>query len=343
MQRHARPGLTLVEVLVVIAIIGLLLGMLLPAAQSAREAGRRLACSNNLKQIAFGMQSHVVTHGIFPTNGWSWTWFGDPDRGADWRQPGGWVFNVLPYVDQMSLYQLQAGKTGVNKWNAAAQVMQTVVPTMQCPSRRGGSLSAASGSALPAHAFPGMSSVPARVAKTDYAGNSSASYNDGPAVIPNCSAPSTWSPPWKGPPDYSSGINSEGAAFWTCSNRNMTGVIFAGSAISPAHIRDGLSFTYLCGEKYLCPDSYDNAASPGHNESMYIGDNADISRWVAQSPLQDTAGVEMWNQFGAAHPVSLNMAFCDGSVRTIAYTVNLITHQRLGNRRDGQVIDADAF
>lgn len=341
MQRDTRPGLTLVELLVVIAIIGVLVGMLLPAVQSVREASRRLACANNLKQLALGAQSHLTANGAFPTNGWSWAWFGDPDRGADWRQPGGWVFNLLPYVDQMALYQIQAGKTGDDKWTAAAQLMQTLVPTMQCPSRRAGKLTKAGGSADARRAFPGKS-PPAMVAKTDYAGNGGETINDG-AWIQGCAAPSSWSPSYMGPPDYPSGVNFEAAAFWTCGNRSMKGVMFAGSVISPAHIRDGLSSTYLCGEKYLNPDNYENAGSPGDNESMYIGDNADISRFVAQAPMQDTRGLETWYPFGASHAVSFNMAFCDGSVRSIAYTISPTTHQRLGNRRDGQTIDIDTF
>ena len=167
MNSHHR-GMTLVELLMVIAIIGLLVAMLLPAVQSARETSRRLSCTNNLKQIALGMQSHVAANGAFPTNGWSWAWLGDPDRGTDWKQPGGWVFNVLPYVEQMPLYENQAGKTGVDKWAAAAQLMQTLVPTMQCPSRRAGKLTKAGGSASAPRSFPG-NSPPSMVAKTDYA------------------------------------------------------------------------------------------------------------------------------------------------------------------------------
>ena len=97
-----RRAFTLVELLVVIAIIGILVALLLPAVQAAREAARRAQCTNNLKQLALGMIQHESAHRYLPTAGWWGSWVGDPDRGFDSRQPGGWIYNILPFIEEQA-------------------------------------------------------------------------------------------------------------------------------------------------------------------------------------------------------------------------------------------------
>src|SRR5947207_12126668 len=104
LRRCRRDGFTLIELLVVIAIIAILIGLLLPAVQKVREAAARTQCLNNLKQMGIGLHSCHDTNGYFPSGGWGWNWMGDPDRGSGKRQPGGWVFCILPYVEQQQLF-----------------------------------------------------------------------------------------------------------------------------------------------------------------------------------------------------------------------------------------------
>src|SRR5258707_4712943 len=104
--RSRRPlgrAFTLIELLVVIAIIAVLIALLLPAVQAAREAGRRVQCSNNLKQIALGLHSYHDSHNAFPAGGYG---LGMGNLAAA-NQPGAlakrvvsWGTAILPFVDQ---------------------------------------------------------------------------------------------------------------------------------------------------------------------------------------------------------------------------------------------------
>jgi prepilin-type N-terminal cleavage/methylation domain-containing protein len=324
-----RPAFTLVELLVVIAIIGVLVGLLLPAVQAAREAARRASCGNKLKQMGLGGQNHLSARGFFPAGGWGWYWIGDPENGGDWRQPGGWHFNILPYVDQAATHELQAGLSGSAKDAAAATMIQSIQSWANCPSRRSPALLPYAGG-RPIRPNP----APATAARSDYAANRGTVISDGPATFSSM--------PFYGPSSYADGV-VEGVAGmgrlgFQAVAAAMNGVTFSGSMTRPEEIADGLSSTYLYGEKYLNPDHYGTGLDSGDNECLFIGDNADVSRWTAAAPLQDTRGLGNNQIFGSAHPSGFGAVMCDGSVRTIGYSIDPAIHRRLGDRKDGGLV-----
>jgi prepilin-type processing-associated H-X9-DG protein len=124
-------------------------------------------------------------------------------------------------------------------------------------------------------------------------------------------------------------------------------------------ITDGSSNTYLAGEKFCDSDHYTDGLSAFDDEGWDTGWDWDTVRWsgtttypppqdtghadVVCRPIQDTPGLGTGFFFGSAHAIGFNMAFCDGSVQFINYSVNLETHYRLGNIADGKTIDAKAY
>ena len=324
-----KSAFTLVELLVVITIIGILIALLLPAVQAAREAARRAQCSNNLKQISLGCLNHESTYGFFPTNGWGPSWVGDPNCGAGYSQPGGFVFCILPYVEQMAVYQL--GMDAPDLVAANTKRLPTPVPTFNCPTRRAAkAYGCTSCPGCQPHYVPTVTTLPGE-ARTCYAAN----LGESDATF------------WWGlqPSSYSDG-NDPGHK-WLPDGVRLNGVCYLHSQVTTAMISDGTSNTYLVGEKYINPDHYTDGQDGGDDWSMYTGQQDDVSRTVGyfdssgkfqpSLPQQDTPGngTPSGFAFGSAHSGGFNMSFCDGSVRTIDYSIDAEVHRRLGNRQDG--------
>ena len=91
------------------------------------------------------------------------------------------------------------------------------------------------------------------------------------------------------------------------------------------------------------PDYYDTGQDYGDNEGIYSGWNNDLTRYALDFPIQDTSGRYTACIFGSAHGNSFHAAMCDGSVTAINYSIALTVHMALGNRADGQRIDAKAY
>jgi prepilin-type N-terminal cleavage/methylation domain-containing protein len=130
------PAFTLVELLVVIGIIGVLTGILLPAIHSARESARQTHCQNNLKQQALAIHQHVASFHRYPGNGWGYLWIGEPYRGSGHRQPGGWIYNLVPYLQRSHVDALGAEMTPEDRRASMRRLIQEPVSTYSCPSRQ---------------------------------------------------------------------------------------------------------------------------------------------------------------------------------------------------------------
>ncbi len=314
-----RRGFTLVELLVVVAIIGVLIALLLPAVQAARESARRMQCQNHLKQLALGSITFHETNKRFPPGGWGFRWPGFPNEGNGVGQPGGWIYNVLPYIEQRALHDLGTRDSQAAQKASSAQRVATPLAVLHCPTRRTAKLYRM----LPdADRAPRGTDPVTLVARNDYvmnAGDKLMNHGAGPETIEQ----------------------GKNGSYKFPELNASTGICYLRSEVNMAAVKDGSSHTYLVAEKYLNPDAYENGADPGDNENAYTGDDLDMLRWAQpnQPPRRDRPGETSGTQFGSAHASAWQAAMCDGSVHALSYTIDPAVHRRLSNRRDGQKID----
>ncbi len=166
-------GFTLVELLVVIAIIGILVGLLLPAVQAAREAARRMQCTNNLKQLGLSLHNYHDTHRVFPSGIYDIIAANGSVTGATplW----GWSVMVFPYIEQGNMFNQLNTSTNSLKFAVNDPVLlnllQTPIPTFKCPSDSSDNLN----SDRPIAAATGN----VQLATANYVGNFGQSDNSG--------------------------------------------------------------------------------------------------------------------------------------------------------------------
>lgn len=310
-----RRAFTLTELLVVMSIIGILVGLLLPAVQSVRERSRVTQCQNKLRQLGLAAQLHEAAFRHLPTNGWGFNWIGQADRGFGEDQPGGWIYNLLPYIEQNSLRQSMTIDTlGL----IPADRFDFSFPAVRCPTRPGEVRGSHGLTAMPFNTHPlGL------VAKSDYA------INEGDFITDTRGGPR-------------STRDSDVDLFEWSDTEMASGVSYQRSKVKYSFITDGLSQTYFCGEKYVPSESYFDDSYPGYDQSALCGVDIDIARWTHVLPRYDGTASDGsfgpgggMRSFGSAHRTGFSMVFCDGSVRLIDYAVDGKIHRSSGNRADG--------
>ena len=332
--RRETGGFTLVELLVVIAIIGILIALLLPAVQSAREAARRMQCTNNLKQTALAIHLyHDVNRQFPPGYGYFNTPYGTHDY---WEWP--WCVRLFPYIEQGALAEIMqsywsyaCGNTGA-KPAALLPVYQTAIASWQCPS------DPTATSPFNANHQCGSSANNATYARISYAANLGIGPMEGSLVPPS---------------RLEGGLSA---------SERVEGVFGVNRGARISAITDGTSNTLMlceliCGGECTirCVQVYDEG--PVFMQDCTPNDlTPDLTRWCdsadANQGLAPCApgsgtygGGILGNNFNrvvhtarSRHPGGVNAALCDGSVRFISESIALCTWQWLGTPAGGEVL-----
>jgi prepilin-type N-terminal cleavage/methylation domain-containing protein len=317
-MRSWKPqGFTLIELLIVIGICGMLVQLMLPAIQSAREAARKTTCKNNLRNLGVAAQLHLDNHKHYPSNGWGFAWLGDPDRGYGKRQPGSWVYNVLDYTEQGNLRKMGHGLAGRERADAIVQLCGSPIQGFNCPSRRENE----------------CRQVSQRNVKTndEFKIRITSSARSDYAI---CCGSTEIDQAKRNPKNLEQADDPKYKWF---DGMTFDGVGFGRSEVRFAQITDGTSKTYLIGEKFIDPNMYFSGRDQGDNESVYSGFDNDNTRSTFYVPEADKKIKPTQRRpFGSAHTNVWMMLYCDGSVHDISYELEHEVHKSLGSRNDGK-------
>jgi prepilin-type N-terminal cleavage/methylation domain-containing protein/prepilin-type processing-associated H-X9-DG protein len=330
-------GFTLVELLVVITIIGMLIALLLPAVQAARESARQMQCSNNLKQIGLGLHNYHSTVGCFPP---AYISPHDPndqnpstvnvDSGPGW----GWAAMLLPYLEQQNLHdQIHFDKDIKDSTNATARA--TSLSGFLCPSDDGTLTFTVDslGDSTPNYSAPvaDSSGKPVVVAHSNYVG-----IFGNPEI--------TCDPGFLLTKDPDTGKEDRLPKYRGMFCRNVSVCI--------ADVKDGTSNTLFVGERssrlayatwtgsvtggQVPPDPEKSTYGPEGAPILILGHTGvfgeDIPPHTPNSPVNHV------DDFWSFHPVGVNFLFVDGSVRRINDTIDPQVYCAMGTKAGGEAL-----
>jgi len=307
----------LVELLVVIAIIAVLIGLLLPAVQAARESARRMACGNNVKQTSLAFH---VYHDVKKRLPYA--------RSANNFKAHSWVVRMLPFLEQEPAYRrFTTALPGVGlHWGGvhdlsnptfqATGALKTQIPSMLCAS-------SARTTRYTTETVPGGGGFCG-----DYAvntGHSQVKKTDGSIDYDPPAYQSTG--PFPLAPGYSTSTGS---------------LVNANPGLRFKDIADGVGKTIFIGEKHIPPNQFgkqgfDNTLYATENPGLNSSTRMCLDAGVALSPTDAAATT---NYFGSFHPDIMVVGFGDGRVETVSKAIAGSVLALLGQRADGQVIPA---
>ena len=315
---NARTGFTLIELLVVIAIIGVLVGLLLPAVQQAREAARRSACSNKMKQQGLAIHNFAdVNPETFPA-GWvgeyeNGEWHGDEGEGF------GFASRMLPFIEENNVYKtINFDQQVSHSSNAAART--TVISTFLCPSDSYGSGdlfnpgAEGSGEDTP-DATPGST----QYARSNYPGVFGSEHMGG----------------HDDHDDLTAALNVEDEGL---EPGEGDGIFFAGgangqNAVKFKSVTDGLSKTVMIGER---DSRLGGSLWIGRGDGLEAG----MSRVVGVGEHVFNSGDPHFEDFFSSHPGGVSFVFADGHVAFLSDGMSESVFQSLSTRAGGEVANS---